>query len=209
MGTCGWSLPAPPTAFWRYAFPMPYQSSIRKYAAEHNLDPYLLAGLMRQESEFDPKVVSVSGAIGLTQIMPPTGRSLARRAGVRGYRVSMLKTPDPNLKIGTYYLRQQLNQRGGSIEETLAGYNGGPSRVTRWKTWGEFREPAEFVETIPFNQTRDYVQIILRNADIYRRLYSGEPVTPDPPPAADKPAKAKPAPVKPPAKKSSKSTKKR
>jgi len=194
-----------PVAFWRTAFPMPYQASIRKYAAAHSLDPYLLAGLMRQESEFDPKVVSVSGAIGLTQIMPVTGRSLARRAGIRGYRVSLLKTPDANLKIGTYYLRQQLNQRGGSVEETLAGYNGGPSRVTRWKTWGDFREPAEFVETIPFTQTRDYVQIILRNADIYRRLYSGETPLPDPPPAAT----AKPAAPKPAAKKPSKSGKKK
>lgn len=164
-----------PEAFWKLAFPMPFQAAIRRHAAARNLDPYLLAGLIRQESEFDPKAVSSSGAIGLTQIMPSTGRALARRAGVRGYRVSLLKTPEANLKIGAYYLRQQLNQRNGSIEETLAGYNAGPSRVTRWKTWGDFREPAEFIETIPLTQTREYVQIILRNADIYRRLYSGQP----------------------------------
>jgi soluble lytic murein transglycosylase len=161
-----------PGAFWKQAFPLPFQDAIRRHAAAQKLDPYILAGLIRQESEFDPKAVSSSGAIGLTQIMPPTGRALARRAGVRGYRVSLLKSPETNLKIGAYYLRQQLNQRNGSIEETLAGYNGGPSRVTRWKTWGDFQEPAEFIETIPFTQTREYVQIILRNADVYRRLYS-------------------------------------
>lgn len=185
-----------PDSFWRHAFPLPYAALIRKYAAAHDLDPYLLAGLMRQESEFDPAVVSVSGAIGLTQVMPPTGRSLARRAGVRPYRVSLLKTAEANLKIGTYYLRQQLDARGGSVEETLAGYNAGPSRVTRWKAWGEFREPAEFIETIPFTQTRDYVQIILRNAEIYRRLYSGQPAPPEPAAAKPQPAaKAKSKPV--------------
>jgi soluble lytic murein transglycosylase len=165
-----------PVSFWRAAFPLPYGGSIRQYAAVNGLDPYLLAGLIRQESLFDPRVVSSAGAIGLTQVMPSTGRSLARRAGVRGYRVSLLKTPDANLKIGSYYLRQQLNQRNGSVEETLAGYNAGPGRVTRWKTWAEYKEPAEFIETIPFTQTRDYVQIIIRNAEMYRRLYSGEPL---------------------------------
>lgn len=164
-----------PVKFWKLAFPMPFQSAIHRHAAAHKLDPYLIAGLIRQESEFDPRAVSSSGALGLTQIMPSTGRALARRAGVRGYRVGLLKTPEANLKIGTYYLRQQLNQRNGSVEETLAGYNGGPSRVNRWKTWGDFQEPAEFIETIPLTQTREYVQIILRNADIYRRLYSGQP----------------------------------
>lgn len=181
-----------PDSFWRHAFPMPYNDAIRRHAAARNLDPYLLAGLVRQESEFDPKAVSASGAIGLTQIMPSTGRSLARRAGVRGYRVALLKTPAANLAIGSYYLRQQLELRNGSIEETLAGYNGGPSRVVKWKTWGEFREPAEFVETIPFTQTRDYVQIILRNADLYRRLYSHQRVAPAPAPAPA-PARRKPA----------------
>jgi soluble lytic murein transglycosylase len=188
-----------PEAFWKHAFPLPYDASIRKHAAANGLDPYLLAGLMRQESEFDPKAVSVSGAIGLTQVMPATGRALARRAGVRPYRVSLLKTPEANLKIGAYYLRQQLDQRDGSVEETLAGYNAGPNRVTRWKTWGDFREPAEFVETIPFAQTRDYVQIILRNAEVYRRLYArtaaaSQPPQPKPESAAQPKSAAKPPP---------------
>lgn len=177
-----------PARFWKEAFPFPYQASIRRHAAANGLDPFLLAGLIRQESLFDSRIVSSAGAIGLTQVMPATGRSLARRAGVGGFRVSLLKTPEANLKIGAYYLRQQLNQRGGSVEETLAGYNAGPSRVTRWKTWADYREPAEFIETIPFTQTRDYVQIILRNAEIYRRLYEAEA-----PPAPELAPQAKPA----------------
>ncbi len=182
-----------PASFWKAAFPFPFQSAIRRHASANNLDPFLLAGLIRQESLFDPKIVSSAGAIGLTQVMPATGRALARRAGVRPYRVSLLKTPEANLRIGAYYLRQQLNQRNGSVEETLAGYNAGPNRVTRWKTWADFREPAEFVETIPFTQTRDYVQIILRNAEIYKRLYANEPAPqPKPPAAAHPKPKAKP-----------------
>ena len=185
-----------PAAFWKAAFPFPFHSSILKHASANDLDPFLLAGLIRQESLFDPKAVSSAGAIGLTQVMPATGRTLARRAGVQGYRVALLKSPEVNLRIGAYYLRQQLNQRGGSIEETLAGYNAGPSRVTRWKSWADFREPAEFVETIPFTQTRDYVQIIVRNAEIYRRLYSASPPSPLPKPTQAKPAPARKAPAK-------------
>jgi len=102
-----------------------------------------------------------------------------------------LKRPDVNLKLGTYYLRRQLDARNGSVEETLAGYNAGPTRIPVWKTWAEYREPSEFVETIPFTQTRDYVQIILRNADFYRWLYAGtvapaEPEVVDKKPAATK-----------------------
>lgn len=164
-----------PRSFWKLAFPFPFRAAVEKYARQRDLDPFLVAALIRQESEFDPRAVSVSNAIGLMQVMPATGRELGRRVGVRRVYVSSLKNPNLNLNLGTYYLRRQLDARNGSIEETLAGYNAGPSRIPVWKGWADFREPAEFVETIPFGQTRDYVQIILRNADVYRWLYAGEP----------------------------------
>lgn len=176
---------AAPRSFWKLAFPFPYRASIEKFARERQLDPFLVAALIRQESEFDPGAVSVSNAIGLMQVMPGTGRELGRRVGVRGVRPASLKNPALNLNLGTFYLRRQLDARNGSVEETLAGYNAGPSRIPVWKGWADYREPAEFIETIPFGQTRDYVQIILRNADVYRWLYAGEAV-----PAAE----AEPAP---------------
>lgn len=178
---------AAPRSFWKLAFPFPYRAVIEKYARQRDLDPFLVAALIRQESEFDPGAVSVSNAIGLMQVMPGTGRELGRRVGVGGVRASSLKNPTLNLNLGTYYLRRQLDARNGSVEETLAGYNAGPSRIPVWKGWADYREPAEFVETIPFGQTRDYVQIILRNADVYRWLYAGEPA-----PAAAEAQKAAP-----------------
>ena len=136
-----------------------------------NLDPYLLAGLIRQESEFNPQAVSPAKAYGLTQIRPATGRQFARKAGVPKFTTRVLSQPAANLKIGCSILRSMLDQQGGKVEQTLAAYNAGPMRVVEWMTWNTYREPAEFVESIPFTETRDYVQAVLRNAEMYRRLY--------------------------------------
>ena len=103
--------------------------------------------------------------------MPATGRQLARKDGVRRFRTSMLFQPSTNLKLGSRYLRTILDQWGGKWEETLASYNAGKAHVDDWVNWSSFQEPAEFVETIPFTETREYVQAVLRNAAIYKRLY--------------------------------------
>jgi len=160
-----------PRRFWELLFPMPYQRDLVTNARLQNLDPYMVAALVRQESEFNPAAVSHKSAYGLTQIMPATGRQLARRTGVRRFRKSMLLQPATNLKLGSKYLRSMLDEWGGKWEETLASYNAGKSRVDEWLSWDVYREPAEFVETIPFTETRDYVQAVLRNAAMYRRLY--------------------------------------
>jgi soluble lytic murein transglycosylase len=168
-----------PAHFWRMAFPMPYRSLIVKYSSQVGLDPYLVAALIRQESEFNPKALSPSKAVGLMQIMPPVGRELARKVPVRGFRVSQLTSPDTNIRLGTYYFRRLLDSCDGRLEDTLASYNAGRSRVTLWRGWGPFDDTNEFAETIPFTQTRDYVQIILRNAELYRWLYASEPAVPE------------------------------
>jgi soluble lytic murein transglycosylase len=171
-------LDAAPEKFWRLAFPMPYRNILEKHCSEYSLDPYFVAALIRQESEFNTRAVSYAKALGLSQVMPSTGRELSRRLKIHPYHTSSLFDPDVNLKIGTYYLRHLLDRLDGSVEATLASYNAGKSRVDRWKTWADYKEPAEFVESIPFLQTRDYVQVVLHNADIYRRLYNApEPLT--------------------------------
>jgi soluble lytic murein transglycosylase len=164
---------AAPAEFWRLAFPMPYRADLERYARQHDLDPFLLAALIRQESEFNPNAVSRARAIGLTQVMPATGRDLSRRIGIKRFRTSMLFTPAVNLQLGSYYLRMLLNSLNAQWEPVLASYNAGKSRVDRWLGWGSYGEPSEFIESIPIGVTRDYVMIIQRNADIYRRLYSG------------------------------------
>ena len=169
------SLDGAPDKFWRLAFPLPYQKQLEAFCRPLSLDPYIVAALIRQESEFNPKAVSRSNARGLTQVMPATGRELSRKLRIPRYQTSMLFTPETNLKIGTYYLKALSDQLEGKWEATLASYNAGKSRVLGWLGTGTFNEPAEFVESIPFNETRVYVQSVLRNAEVYRRLYGPKP----------------------------------
>ena len=169
-----------PMDFWRYLFPLPYQSYLTKHAKAHDLDSHMVAALIRQESEFNPRARSRKNALGLTQVLPSTGRQIARQVGIRRFSSGLLYQPEPNLRIGTYYLRNMLDQWGGKWEETLAAYNAGPSRPANWTTWADFREPAEFVETVPFTETREYIQAVVRNAALYRQIYqSGLPKEPE------------------------------
>jgi soluble lytic murein transglycosylase len=196
-----------PRDFWRYAFPFPYRDELEKYSKERGLDPFLTAGLIRQESEFDARVISHANAYGLMQILPSTGRELGVRVGLGRVPAAQLFNPSLNIRLGTFYVRSLLDQSGNQIERTLASYNAGLGRVRQWLNGApQFREPAEWIETIPFNETRGYVQSVLRNADLYRRLYANAPyeVTPvaykpQPPAAASAPsmvkAKAKAAPA--------------
>ena len=163
-----------PERFWELLFPLPFRRDLVNQASASDLDPHIVAGLVRQESEFNPKVISPAHAYGLTQIVPATGRQLARKAGIRGFSTKMLFQPTTNLRLGTTYLRSLLDQWGGKWEQTLASYNAGKSHVLEWITWGNFQEPAEFLETIPFTETREYVQSVLRNAAAYRRIYGAK-----------------------------------
>jgi soluble lytic murein transglycosylase len=176
-----------PERFWELLFPLPFRGDLVRQSSASALDPNIVAGLVRQESEFNPKVISPAHACGLTQLVPATGRQLARKAGVKRFSNSMLFQPSMNLRLGTTYLRSLLDQWGGKWEETLASYNAGKTHVLEWAKWGDFQEPAEFVETIPFTETREYVQSVLRNAAAYRRIYGpkltlaeNEPATPAP-----------------------------
>jgi soluble lytic murein transglycosylase len=165
-------LESAPRKVWDHLFPLPWRAELVRNASERNLDPYVMAGLIRQESEFNPKAISRAKAYGLTQVRPPTGRMFARSSGVKRLSNSMLFQPATNLKLGAAILRSMFDKNGGKWEPTLAAYNAGPNRVVQWAAWANYREPAEFVESIPITETRDYVQAVLRNADIYRRLYA-------------------------------------
>lgn len=158
--------------FWKLAFPIPFREALEQNARLSALDPFLVAALIRQESEFNPRAVSHAKAYGLTQILPGTGRQLSRKIDLRGFRTAMLFTPDVNLRLGTFYLRLLLDQLQGQWEETLASYNAGKGRVTQWLSGTQFNEPAEFVESIPIAETRNYVQTVMRNAEVYRQLYA-------------------------------------
>lgn len=187
-----------PRDFWRYAFPLPYRDVLEKYSKEQGLDPFVTAGLIRQESEFDARVISYAHAYGLMQILPSTGRELGVRLGIRRVATTDLFNPLVNIQLGTFYMKSLLASFNNELERTLASYNAGKGRVTQWLTGApQYREPAEWVETIPFDQTRGYVESVIRNADFYRRLYADHPweatpvaykaPAPAPAPAATKP----------------------
>jgi soluble lytic murein transglycosylase len=185
-------LDSAPPKFWQALFPLPYKDDLFRNARAHDLDPYYVAGLIRQESEFNPAAKSPARAYGLMQLLPSTGRLMGRQTGTRGVSASTLMNPLTNLRLGTEYLRTELDHWGGDWYQTLAAYNAGPTHVREWLMWGTFREPSEFVESIPFGETRDYVQAVLRNAELYREIYSGKlAVEPEPPAPAPAP---KPAP---------------
>lgn len=165
------ALDSAPAAFWRLAFPLPYREELEKHASQQQLDPFFFAALIRQESEFDTRARSRAGALGLTQVLPATGRQMYRSLGYSRWSADMLYEPEINLNMGTHWFRQLIDGLDGHTEAALAAYNAGRSRAVEWLKWGEFREPAEFVETVPFTETRDYIRAVLRNADLYRRIY--------------------------------------
>jgi soluble lytic murein transglycosylase len=144
---------------------------LKKFSVANGLDPYLVASLIRQESEFNPLAVSRANAVGLMQLLPRTGKLVAHQEKLRRYSASQLFTPAVNLELGTRYFRGMVDQFGGSFEYALAAYNAGTDRVEDWLSQGKYRDAQEFVESIPFTETREYVQAILRNASVYRQLY--------------------------------------
>ncbi len=155
----------------RVAYPLPYRDVIFDEAAKHEVDPFLMAALMRQESAFDAEIVSSAGAIGLMQVMPATGSELARREGPRPFSPAALKIADVNLHLGSRYLAQMLGRYDGQLPLVLSAYNAGPSRANRWRRLPEASDLQRFTERIPFFETRNYVKSVERNLRIYRWLY--------------------------------------
>ncbi len=156
-------------------FPLPYRDTIVAAARQVQVDPALLAAVVRQESAFDPEVVSSAGAIGLTQLMPATARRVARRSGLPVPDSADLYDPGVNIEIGARYLSELLQRYEGSRLAALVAYNAGPTRWSRWRRLPEHASDAElFVEAIPFAETRRYVKAVLRNELLYRKLHDLE-----------------------------------
>jgi soluble lytic murein transglycosylase len=163
-------LPSLPRAYWEGLFPKPYWSDLKKSSSENALDPYLVASLIRQESAFNPNAVSNKNAVGLMQLLPKVGKGVAKQEKIKHFSPTQLFTPSMNLQLGTRYFRSMVD-KFGAFEYALAAYNAGSDRVQDWQGYGKYRDVQEFVESIPFTETREYVQAIMRNANLYRQLY--------------------------------------
>lgn len=157
---------------WEVFYPLKWWANIKDEAKRLNLDPYFVAGIIRQETVFNPQARSRANALGLMQLLPSTGQAVARRNNLGGGRITSndLFNPILNIQLGTAYVRQLMNdfQR---FEYVAAAYNGGPTRVRRWTNELPNHEIEEWVEAIPLSETRLYVQGVYRNARIYQRLY--------------------------------------
>ncbi len=163
-----------PREIWRMLLPIQYAPFFAEEARKHGLDPYLLVALVRQESAFDPRAVSAAQARGLMQLIPPTAKRVARQLRLGRFSIDQLFRPRLNIRLGSQYLADRLAQFEGDIDRAVASYNAGPDPVTLWLGEGDYREPAEFVENIPFTETRNYVKILHRNYRLYKRLYGEE-----------------------------------
>ena len=156
----------------RVLYPFPYREIVTREAEEREIDPIFLAALIRQESAFTPAIRSSAGAIGLMQVMPATGRQLARGEGIRGFTPSSLETAEINLHLGTnFWLEMERRYGDGGLPLVLSAYNAGPTRARRWRRLPEAEDPLRFTERIPFDETRGYVKNITRNIRLYQLLY--------------------------------------
>lgn len=172
----GWSAHSRLLGRWslsvlRAIYPLAFEDIILAEARERRIDPHLVAAVVRQESAFDPTVISRAGARGLLQIMPYTGRWLADRLSIADYSDDVLFHPELNIYMGTAYFAD-LRRRYEDLQLTLIAYNAGPTRARRWKSRAEFAIDAElFAERLPFSETRSYVKNIAAHIRIYENLY--------------------------------------
>ncbi len=153
-------------------YPFPGRQAVQREAEERGLDPFVVAGLIRQESAFWPEAVSRAGAMGLMQVMPATGRQLARSLGPADFSQANLLSSEVNVHLGSAFLADLLERFGPDLPFALAAYNAGPTRMTRWSAFPEVEDPIRFTERVPFAETRGYLKAVQRNAAIYRWLYS-------------------------------------
>jgi len=158
---------------YRIVYPMIHEAEFVARSREHRLDPALVAAVIRQESQWFPRALSVAGARGLMQVMPSVGEAIARSRNYPVWDPALLFDPHVSLELGTSHLRAALSQYS-SLPRALAAYNAGGSRVRRWAQRVGASDPELFTERIPFVETRDYVRIVQRNAELYRALYGLE-----------------------------------
>ena len=164
--------PRLPADLWLLAYPQGYWQSIVAAARRNGLDPYFVAAIIREESQFRPEAVSPAGARGVMQVMPTTGEWIARMTGIRDFDRAKLFEADMNITIGAWYLSHLMKRFRNDLVLVSAAYNAGPEAVAGWTDRNSVAADTEaFVETIPFMETRGYVKKVLRNYAEYRRIY--------------------------------------
>lgn len=155
---------------WRTIYPFPHKETIYYYARAYNLDPQLVAAVVRVESGFNPKATSPRGAVGLMQVMPETARWVSRQAGLP-FEPKQLYDPVYNIQVGTWYLAYLHQEFDGNLAMVLAAYNGGSAKVKEWVATQRWDGSLRNIDRIPFAETRDFVRKVLRDYQFYRWIY--------------------------------------
>ena len=161
-----------PEDIWLLAYPQGFWDSVVTHARKYDLDPYFVAAIIREESQFQPEALSPAGARGVMQVMPATGEWVARMANIPAFNRSRLFEPDTVINIGAWYLSHLMKRFRGDVLLVIAAYNAGPEAVAGWlDREGNAQEQDAFVESIPYSETRGYVKKVLRNFAEYKRIY--------------------------------------
>ena len=158
-----------PPYFLKMYYPIKYEEAIRKYSRKNGLDPHLVMGLIHQESFYNPHTKSSAGAIGLMQLMPATGKELGSRV-FHSFSVGRLANPEVNIELGTMHFRYLVDFFGGKIELAIASYNAGQGNVMKWRRAAPSKPMDEFLESIPFAETRNYVKRVTMLSAAYARM---------------------------------------
>ncbi len=158
--------------FWRIFYPWPYRAEITQAAQQLNMDPYLLAALVRVESKFNARAESAAGARGLMQVMPETAAWTAGQIGLQGFQDDQLYQPQTNLLIGSWYLTNLFEDFKGNQVAGLAAYNAGRGHVHDWLATGAWNGTMSDAGRIPYPETQLYLRAVMRDYDIYKYLYA-------------------------------------
>jgi len=157
--------------YWQALYPFPFEDTILKWSKHRQLNPLLVTSLIRQESRFEPEIESSAGALGLMQVIPPTAKTAARNIGLTKYS---LTKPEDNVNIGTYYLDFTHKKYNNNSALAVASYNAGPNAVAKWVSRYGLKDMDEFVEKIPYRETKGYVESVFENYWNYMLVYNPE-----------------------------------
>lgn len=155
----------------KYIYPLPYQGIIYRYALDNNVDPFLIAGVIRTESKFFPQARSPKGALGLMQMMPETAEWVAEQVEYHEFSMVDLEEPEISIRFGTWYLSSLKKEFQGNEVLMLAAYNGGRGNVRQWMSKNSWTMDFQEIQQIPFKETREYVERVLRSKQHYQELY--------------------------------------
>lgn len=155
----------------KFIYPIKYKSVIFEESEKYGLSPYLIASIIKVESNFNPKALSKKNAMGLLQITESTGKWIAEKLDIKNFNSEILYVPEINIKMGCWYFDYLMKYYEGNLQLALAAYNGGQGNVNKWIKEDNIKDNGFFLKDIPFTETRYYVKKVEKTYSIYKNIY--------------------------------------